>query len=121
MCTPEDGRPAFRVLVLDPSPFLAERLARLARSCGPVAVELAASGEEALAALRRHPSTVVLAIEDDGVGLDLAQAEDHRSLGLAGMRERATVEGGEVWLGHRPGGGTRVLAWLPLAAPKVVP
>ena len=56
----------------------------------------------------------VLSIEDDGVGLDPGLAADPVALGLASMRERATMEGGEVAFERLSAGGTRVTARLPL-------
>ena len=48
---------------------------------------------------------------DDGVGLPAARRE---GVGLAAMRERADELGGTCVIDGRPGGGTRVLARLPL-------
>jgi signal transduction histidine kinase len=55
---------------------------------------------------------LIVQIEDDGVGL----AEGRRAgIGLISMRERAEELGGSCIVGPAPGGGTRVLARLPLA------
>jgi signal transduction histidine kinase len=56
---------------------------------------------------------VTIEITDDGTGepSDPAPAGGH---GLAGMRERAAVFGGELAAGPRPGGGFAVQARLPL-------
>jgi len=53
-------------------------------------------------------------ISDDGQGFDLTEARS--GFGLAGMRERIELAGGELQLESRPGGGTRVIATLPFAA-----
>jgi signal transduction histidine kinase len=52
-----------------------------------------------------------LEVEDDGQGVDHHQGDGH---GLAGMRERAAVFGGELTAGPLPGRGFRVRARLPL-------
>jgi signal transduction histidine kinase len=56
---------------------------------------------------------VMIEVTDDGSGNPAAgaQAGGH---GLAGMRERAAVFGGELVAGPRPSGGFAVRARLPL-------
>jgi signal transduction histidine kinase len=58
--------------------------------------------------------TVTIEVTDNGTAepAPLVPAGGH---GLAGMRERAAVFGGELRAGPRPGGGFAVLARLPLA------
>src|ERR671937_2433814 len=60
--------------------------------------------------VRRTADGVELEVVDDGVG----PAENGRGQGLIGMRERASLLGGEVEAGPQPGGGFRVKATLPL-------
>jgi PAS domain S-box-containing protein len=57
---------------------------------------------------------VTLRIKDDGVGFNPARARMERTLGLPGMRERATLLGGEFSLHSERGHGTEVLVSLPL-------
>jgi signal transduction histidine kinase len=92
----------------------------------PAAVEVAAYRivHEALTNVVRHAcahrccvhlalenGVFMLEIEDDGVGLP---AERRAGVGLLSMRERAEELGGSLSVGTVPGGGTRVLARLPL-------
>jgi signal transduction histidine kinase len=56
-------------------------------------------------------------IEDAGVGFDGEQTlARHASSGVAGMKERAQMLGGEFTLEAKPGKGTRLTVELPLAA-----
>jgi signal transduction histidine kinase len=66
--------------------------------------------------LQTDPVEVHLQIEDDGCGIDTAAITDATSLGLLGMRERASVLGGELAVGPTPQGGTRVTLRLPRQA-----
>ncbi|HYQ76481.1 sensor histidine kinase [Cellulomonas sp.] len=59
-----------------------------------------------------QPAALVLEITDDGRGA--AADSDGAGQGLLGMRERATMVGGTLSAGPRPGGGFRVRAELPL-------
>lgn len=94
------------------------------------AVELAAFRivQEALTNVARHAGTreaqvdlwagdrlLALEVSDRGRGFDPAGAAG-ASTGLAGMRERAHMVGGDFLLDSAPGRGTLVRAELPLAA-----
>lgn len=59
--------------------------------------------------------TLVLGVEDDGVGFDL-EAAGGGGVGIAGMRERAELVGGEITIDSEPGLGTHVRLLIPLAA-----
>ena len=63
--------------------------------------------------LERRGRTLSLAIEDDGVGFDTATISN-TMIGLVGMRERAAVVGGTFDIEPTAGGGTTVLARVPL-------
>ncbi len=59
---------------------------------------------------------VQLAVRDDGAGFVPGRMESPGPhLGLASMRERMTLVGGEVAVESEPGAGTSVVAWAALA------
>ncbi|MGD2134669.1 MAG: PAS domain S-box protein [Gemmatimonadales bacterium] len=64
--------------------------------------------------LRALEGTLVLQIEDDGVGILDERASDPDSLGLLGMRERALGIGASIDIHRRLEGGTRIELRLPL-------
>jgi two-component system NarL family sensor kinase len=93
----------------------------------PAAVEVAAYriGQEAISNATKHAGAqritvrisrndngLTLEIDDDGIGIP---ADTNGSgVGKASMTERATELGGRFTNGHLPGGGTRIVAWLPI-------
>jgi len=64
--------------------------------------------------LRRLDDGLQLAVHDNGAGFDPTLKRGRVSLGLAGMRERMHLLGGELDIESAPGHGTTVLAWAPL-------
>jgi len=62
--------------------------------------------------VRQLPDRVQVAVEDDGRGFDPDAVS--AGFGLAGMRERALLAGGRLWVSSAAGGPTRVAAVLPL-------
>jgi signal transduction histidine kinase len=52
-------------------------------------------------------------VSDDGRGFDTGV--EHEGFGLAGMRERVELVGGELQIESKPGNGTRTMASIPLA------
>jgi signal transduction histidine kinase len=60
---------------------------------------------------RRADAGVELEVVDDGRGFAFDDAE--RGLGIAGMRERALLVGGELTIESRPGHGTTVRLVVP--------
>jgi len=67
--------------------------------------------------LDQKPSGVSLIIEDNGTGFDVGAVGSNGSsshgLGLLGMRERATLIGGDVQIESTPGSGTTVYISIP--------
>ena len=68
--------------------------------------------------LHKQRDRLVLLIRDNGRGFDQADPSVLKSLGLAGMRERAALLGGHVNISSAPGKGTSVTAWIPLLSPE---
>ena len=68
-----------------------------------------------LSIIKSYPRIIFLA-EDDGVGFDTKIiGKDTPSLGLLGMRERASLLGGSFQLRSRPGHGTRLRIEIPIS------
>ena len=67
--------------------------------------------------LKREAEWVVLLIEDNGKGFHVDAAlktkDASAGMGLASMKERATLSGGFLEVGSTPGNGTRVRALFP--------
>lgn len=76
---------------------------------------------EATVAVTRCHGQVIAEIRDEGCGFELpdpgAEPIDGR-VGLAGMRDRAALIGGEVTVWTAPGEGTTVRATLPMTRPR---
>ncbi|MDF1504416.1 ATP-binding protein [Roseisolibacter sp. H3M3-2] len=84
-----------------------------------------ARASQASVVVDRTDGQVRLVIEDDGCGFDpaatAARVRRERRFGLAGMRERAALLGGELTLESAPGRGTAVHVRLPAAVPPAAP
>lgn len=63
-----------------------------------------------LVTVRDRGEQLGLSIDDDGEG-----GADPRGTGLQGLRDRVEAAGGDLTVGDRPEGGTRVEGWLPCA------
>jgi signal transduction histidine kinase len=66
--------------------------------------------------LERRGDSVLLVVEDDGIGFDADGAADGRGFGLGGMRERAALVGGSLEIESAPGQGTTVLVRIAVPA-----
>jgi len=64
--------------------------------------------------LERDEKGLMLTIRDNGVGFNFAEVNDHFSLGLSSMRERATLLNGSLNIKSRPGEGTIVTFVVPI-------
>ena len=132
--TPLAGRPLAEALAALGRGFTAETGIRVHVHASPggelplrLEGELFRITQEALANVRKHAQAntveidlrpgggmLRLCIQDDGQGFDLAAAQDG-GMGMLGMRERARLLGGTLRVDSRPGGGTTVLASVPLS------
>jgi signal transduction histidine kinase len=129
---------------LDPAPGLAgiDRLAAMTLDAGvqvdvdwhgsrePLPADIDASAfriiQEAVTNVVRHAGTgqcqVCIGQQDGQLSIEVTDSGRGGSgagtgYGITGMRERATLLGGDFSAGPRPGGGFRVTARLPLPAP----
>jgi two-component system, NarL family, sensor histidine kinase UhpB len=65
----------------------------------------------------RHLGTsIILGVEDNGVGFTPESLSGLGSLGLVGMRERAMACGGTLTVRGKPGEGTAIVVIIPVAA-----
>ena len=64
--------------------------------------------------LRVGTGRVYLRVQDNGSGISQDSIHNPMSIGLAGMRERAQLLGGDFAIRSRPGSGTAIRAWVPL-------
>jgi two-component system CheB/CheR fusion protein len=72
--------------------------------------------------LEARDGSIVLVVEDDGVGFDAGDpAVDSRGIGLMGIRERAALIGGAAQVESTPGQGTTVFLRCPLARREASP
>jgi signal transduction histidine kinase len=84
--------------------------------------------QEALANVRKHAHAqrvevrlatrgdcLTVSVQDDGVGMNGRGSPDAGHFGIQTMRERAESVGGGLSITSRPGAGTQVELWLPLA------
>jgi PAS domain S-box-containing protein len=97
--SPEHGTALFRIFQ--------EALTNVARHAAATVVRVR---------LFREEEEVVLCVEDDGSGIGEDDLSSARTLGVIGMRERAALLGGTVQITGTTGGGTTVVARVPVGA-----
>ncbi|MFN8524801.1 MAG: sensor histidine kinase [Chloroflexota bacterium] len=75
-----------------------------------------AAASRADVSLVAAPTSLTVTVADDGRGFDPRAVLDsrQRSLGLFGMRERASLVGGKLMIESSPGSGTRVTLEVPV-------
>ena len=67
-----------------------------------------------LVELVQHGENLRITVQDWGIGFDPKEVKEDR-FGLAGMRERARLLGGNLCVESTPGKGTCITVELPLA------
>jgi PAS domain S-box-containing protein len=79
-----------------------------------------AQAKQVRVALRQEEESIVLVVEDDGIGFPVSDLSNTLgSLGLLGMKERAQSCGGDVRISSSPGSGTIVTVRVPVDIPRV--
>lgn len=73
-----------------------------------------ATAKKADIVLKKENNTLILDVQDNGVGISEDKISNHASFGLMGMRERARFLGGKVYIASVPDKGTRVTVHIPL-------
>ena len=73
-----------------------------------------ANATNAHATLQRSGERAVLAIRDNGTGIDRSHMKAVEDIGLRGMEERAKALGGELTIDSTPNKGTEIRVSFPL-------
>jgi signal transduction histidine kinase len=76
-------------------------------------VTLHAQAKSVHIGLRKNEKSVVLTVQDDGLGIAKEKLSDPKSLGLLSMHERAKSLKGKMTVVGRKGGGTQVIVKVP--------
>jgi PAS domain S-box-containing protein len=84
-----------------------ESLTNVARHAGATSVE---------AVLSMEKEKIRMTITDDGKGFYTDRIENKKTLGILGMRERATLMGGEYKIISTPGKGTQIQVTVPVSS-----
>ena len=74
-----------------------------------------ARASRAEVAIEDNGSEVTISVRDDGLGFSPQDPRKPNSFGLAGLRERAYLLGGEAAIISAPGRGTNIEVRLPVA------
>ena len=73
-----------------------------------------AQADSVVVELQKNDKNILLTVNDNGKGLEPQQLDDHNSLGIIGMRERAVLCRGELNIRGVPGQGTTISLRVPL-------
>ncbi len=100
----------------------------ISRLDGTIATAVYRIAQEALTNVARHAGAtkvevklawqkerLVLSVSDDGKGFNPDRLDDNQGLGLAGMRERASLVSGKLEVDSAPGRGTCIVLKVPIA------
>lgn len=63
---------------------------------------------------------LTLSIEDNGIGFDINETKNKKTLGLLGMKERTLMIGGHYQIISEPGSGTTVLISVPVMKSNII-
>jgi signal transduction histidine kinase len=79
------------------------------------------AGARVTVSIEWEPEKVTVAVEDDGVGVRVGPPPSSGGHGLAGLRERIGIAGGDFSAGPTEAGGFRVAARLPVSGASQTP
>jgi PAS domain S-box-containing protein len=68
-----------------------------------------ANAKNVFSSMQLENDQVTLTIKDDGIGFDMQQPGDKKTLGLLGMKERTLMMGGRFEINSKAGEGTTIL------------
>ena len=97
------------------APDVETTLYRIAQEALNNAAKYSRAGHVEVILDRRHDS-VLLVVEDDGIGFEADGDVKHQGFGLVGIRERAALVGATVEIESAPGHGTTVLVRIHIPA-----
>jgi signal transduction histidine kinase len=73
-----------------------------------------ANASEVFVRILKNKGSIVMEIEDNGIGIKRSRINNIKSIGILGMRERAMLIGGELMISTRRGKGTKITLSIPI-------